>query len=403
MTIPFINILAPSMGGIGPIELADLGRLNALNNGVPFYAGRFYPKNHTKFWDGIKPGLISQTPPWVTWEDIEDTQIWMVSAFKGEKIVSTNTSIDRIDLWPREPEDDLPVWENTIYDQQAQARGWGDVGLDHIWTQSGSCDPGIEITQNVMGVNLATLGALGISKLSGYCSEYAFYDQELRFANGAFYGQPNQLVEAGRHVRWDRDGNPTPPLEEYKELLRIREDGPWMYRNADLPPQGQLNFPTRADGFPDLPYLHNDGSGWVSSEENYKNWVITDREKAKTYGNDWWDYYTKYIVDGSDVAPRMGQMLQIKPSELETVVYTIKTACQVVYIPEENWWGADIDSEVEQLGAYALTTYGAYLTNQIWYFYLPVRYNGKFTAERTDFLLNRAGIKRNSDPNYIAP
>ena len=403
MTVPFINILAPSMGGIGPIELADMGRLAQLSgNGVPFYSGRFYPKNHTKFWDGIKPGLISQTPPWITWEDIEDTQIWMVSAFPGEKIVSTNTSIDRIDLWPRDPKDGLPVWEQTGYDQAAQNRGWGDVGLDHIWAQSGSCDPGINITQNVLGVNLATLGALGISQLSGYCSEYAFYDQELRLANGMFYGQPNMQVDAARFVDWDKDGNPMPPLEDYKELLRIREDGPWMYRNAEMPAQGKLEFPD-LDGYPAPPFEHNDGSGWVSSEQNYKEWVCTDREKAKTYGNEWWDYYTKHIVDGTDVAPRMGQMLQIKPSELDTVVYTIKTACQVIYLPEDDWWGSDINSETEKLAAYAATAYGAYLTNQIWYFYLPVRYSARFNPERTEFLLNRAGLKRNSDPNYIAP
>ena len=395
------------MGGIGPIELSDMKRLTALSgNGVPFYSGRFYPKNHTKFWDGIKPGLISQTPPWITWEDIEDTQIWMVSAFPGEKIVSTQTSIDRIDLWPRDPSEDdgLPDWEQTMYDDQAQSRGWGDINiLNHAWAQTGSIDPGINITQNVLGVNLATLGALGISQLSGYCSEYAFYDQELRFANGMFYGQPNMQVDAARFVKWDKDGNPTPSLEDYKELLRIREDGPWMYRNAELPAQGKLEFPNDVNGFPSQPFLQNDGGGWNSDQETYNEWVNTDRDKAATYGNDKWDEYTKYIVDGTDVAPRMGQMLQMKPSELDTVVYTIKTACSVIYLPEDDWWGSDINSETEKLAAYAATAYGAYLTNQIWYFYLPVRYNGKFAPERTEFLLNRAGLKRNSDPTYIAP
>ena len=47
MAVPFINILAPSMGGIGPVEMKDIPKLGRLSqaNGVPFYIGRFYPKN----------------------------------------------------------------------------------------------------------------------------------------------------------------------------------------------------------------------------------------------------------------------------------------------------------------------------------------------------------------------
>ena len=77
MAIPFINILAPSLGGIGPIELNDFNRLTRLNgNGIPFYAGRFYPKDSTGIWierDGLKNqiGLIAETPPWYCWENID--------------------------------------------------------------------------------------------------------------------------------------------------------------------------------------------------------------------------------------------------------------------------------------------------------------------------------------------
>tara|TARA_B100001250_G_scaffold117165_1_gene99462 strand:+ start:523 stop:1734 length:1212 start_codon:yes stop_codon:yes gene_type:complete len=403
------------MGGIGPIELSDVGRLSRLtersNNGVPFYSGRFYPKNHTKFWDGFKPGIISQTPPWVTWEEIEDTQIWMISAFEGEKIVSTQTSIDRIDLWPRMEEDDLPVWEQTGYDQEAQERGWGNINpLNHAWAQTGSIDPGINIIQNFTGgglnpiqLTLAKIGALGITRVNGHCSEYAFYDQELRFANGMFYGQPNMQVDAARFVDWDKDGNPTPPLEDYKELLRLREDGPWMYRNAELPAQGKLEFANNVNGYPQQPYVQNDGGEWASNQTTYNEWVNTDISKASTYGNDKWDEYTKYVVDGTDVAPKMGQVLGIKPSELDTVVYTIKTACQTVWLPPSGYWSNEQQGELSKYTGFGLANFGSYLTNQVWYFYLPVRYNSKYIPDRTDFLLNRAGLKRNDDPLYIAP
>ena len=50
MAVPFINVLAPSMGGIGPIETADFGKLSRLNNGIPFYAGRLYPKKEDDAW-----------------------------------------------------------------------------------------------------------------------------------------------------------------------------------------------------------------------------------------------------------------------------------------------------------------------------------------------------------------
>ena len=89
MAVPYINILAPSMGGIGPIELSDLPMLSSLSgNGVPFYAGRFYPKDSQAIIDGLQLGLISQTPPWLTWEEIQPTQIWMVPINPDERIVT---------------------------------------------------------------------------------------------------------------------------------------------------------------------------------------------------------------------------------------------------------------------------------------------------------------------------
>ena len=119
--------------------------------------------------------------------------------------------------------------------------------------------------------------------------------------------------------------------------------------------------------------------------------------------------HTKYITDDNvtitatgdhPIVPGMGQMLTYKPSNLDTVVYTIKAAAEVLVVPDampgatQAWW-----KDVSQNAA---ETYGAYLASNIWYFYLPVRFNGSKMAERIDFLLNRAGIKRRDDPNYVA-
>ena len=160
MALPLINVYAYTMGGIGPVETKDAAALNALceKNGVPFYAGRFYPKNHDAQWQLFNLGFNSQTAPWMTWEDIGPTQIWMLPAFEDERIIKLKVSIDRIDLWPRDgiegQSSDLPPWEQTQWDDQMQQRFWGSnsVGVDDT-TQlagSGGCiDPGITITQNM--------------------------------------------------------------------------------------------------------------------------------------------------------------------------------------------------------------------------------------------------------------
>ena len=86
------------MGGIGFIELTDTQRLAEMQekNGVPFYAGRFYPKDNKTIIEDLFDGILnSNTPPWLTNKVLEPTQIWMVPAFEDERIVSTTTSIER--------------------------------------------------------------------------------------------------------------------------------------------------------------------------------------------------------------------------------------------------------------------------------------------------------------------
>ena len=148
MAMPYINLLAPSMGGIGPIELSDLSKLDKLKEGtgVDFYAGRFYPKDSKAIIEGLSLGLISQTPPWLTWEEIQDTQIWMVPAFPNERILSMDVTIDRIDLWPRDEEDpaEIPEFNEDTNRHQRAKESWRHDGAGY------SVDPSIIVTQNVV-------------------------------------------------------------------------------------------------------------------------------------------------------------------------------------------------------------------------------------------------------------
>jgi len=417
MALPLINVYAYTMGGIGPVETKDAAALNALceKNGVPFYAGRFYPKNHDAQWQLFNLGFNSQTAPWMSWEEIGDTQIWMLPAFEDERIIKLKVSIDRIDLWPRDgiegQSSDLPPWEQTQWDDQMQQKFWGSntVGIDDT-TQlagSGGCiDPGITITQNMTSSAL-TLGYVGIAELSGHFTEYAFYDQEIQAIKGESYEQPQMRGWAYDYfsgIKTD-DKVTEEELANYKEFWRIRSDGVWIRRNAETPNKGKLEFDNTSGGLP-----NNFEHFIIPAENAYGQWLNTDLNASTTYGNAMWDMHTKYITDedanvtatgDQPIVPGMGQMLTYKPSNLDTVVYTIKAAAEVLVVPDvmpgstRAWW-----KDVSQTAA---ETYGAYLASNIWYFYLPVRFNGSKMADRIDFLLNRAGIKRRDDPNYVAP
>lgn len=379
MAVPWINILAPSMGGIGPIELNDLNKLQQLDNGIPFYAGRFYPKDSQAFIEGLEFGLLAQTPPWLTWEEIEKTQIWMVPVLEDERIISTQTSIERIDLWPRDEDDEevgIPPYEATLFDEEMQQRGWGEQAF--LSGPSVDCiDPNVTITQNVVPPVLFA-GYVGISEISGYFSEYAFYDQEVIFANGAEYYQPDYYgFEEG-----------------YKEFYRLRHDGAWFSNDFEYNPVGQLDFPDNG-GYPAPPFRNN-----RDPYEDYLTMAITDRDIAGKWGNVTIDQYTEYADNGLGARwPRMGQLIALKPTRLDTVMYTIKVSCVTAIVPDTI--PADTATALGDLAAGALETLGSNLTNNVWYFYLPVRYNWEKFNERSKFLLNRAGIKRRDDPEYV--
>ena len=366
MAVPWINFLAPSMGGIGPIELADLPKLNELTekNGIPFYAGRFYPKDSQAIIDGtLQLGLISQTPPWLTWEEIESTQIWMVPVFEDERVVSTVTTIERIDLWPRDPEEGLPEWEQTYYDDQIQSEAWGwGGGLVGV-----NIDPGIEVTQNVVPPALF-LGYVGISAISGRITEYAFYDQEMTYIKAPQYNMPG--LGGGDY--------------EYTEITRVRGDGIWTQSPAELPEAGTPFEIEENGGYPgNLTHL--------TPSSAYQQWAMSsDITEARLWGNETWNELTKFNDQGE---PQIGTFQEFKTSELDTVVFTIKVSAVTVVVPDEPF-PDDVATGLADYTQIALETLGSNLSNNIWYFYLPVRYNGEIPGERIQYLLNRAAINQ---------
>ena len=391
MAVPWINFLAPSMGGIGPIELADLGKLQKLQekNNVPFYAGRFYPKNSKAIIEGFSIGLISETPPWLTWETIEDTQIWMVPALEDERVVSMQTSIERIDLWSRDDDDpaEIPDFnEDTIRHMNAVNNGWGLVNPGPATNvANNSIDPAVIVTPNVIPPAIV-LGYVGITSISGRVSEYGFYDAELHIVNGKEYGQQHLITD------------------EY-EMIRIREDGAWIRRNAELPinEEGQLATVFTDDDDAGLPRERGVGL-WRLNEYpangDYPSWVIdSDINEARTVGGYYWDFFTRWLGD-NEPNPKAG-LISMRPSRLDTLVYTIKVSCITINVPDPV-----PGSTALTLADYArsgLETFGSNLTNNLWYFYWPIRYNGDIASERYEYLLARAGINRIDNPDYLPP
>lgn len=378
MAVPWINFLAPSMGGIGPIEANDLERLNKLTgeNGVPFYAGRFYPKDSDSILSGLQLGLISQTPPWLTWEEIRPTQIWMVPVFEDERIISTLTTIERIDYWPRLPSDNLPELEITDFDRRVMSyvNNKGEGIFDTI-------DPGIEVTQNLIPPVFAA-GYVGISEIKGRITEWGFYDQGFTFINKKDYGNPKYLLQ-----NYYGTNTPQQDKDDYSEIVKVRMTDAFYDRNPEL-----------TDGnYPEYPINKTTGDPRdmtrVILGSDYQNWAIYDKDKAEKYGSNRW----REIVRPSGSRPSVGSFMEVKTSSLDTMVITLKTSCVTVVIPDAD----PLPGSVAELGQLALETLGSNLTNNVWYFYLPVRYDGRIPAKRIEFLLNKAGINKIDNPNHV--
>jgi hypothetical protein len=389
MAVPFINILASSMGGIGFGEPTDGARLQKVKeaNGIPFYAGRFYPKNNKSIIADLLDGLInSDTPPWLTNQVLDPTQIWMVPVFEDERIVSTNTIIERIDVWPRLPEDDNP---NPAYDEdqirhtEAVRDGWGAVTFGGSFgtnTFGNSIDPGLTVTQNVVPPPFL-LGYLGISEISGHVSEYGFYDHEMHIVNHRSYGQEHLTDDLYEHIR-------------------IREDGAWKRKSAelifDIKDDDEEGYPNGRAALPE--------NGWSRAEypaENYQNWVMGgDLDVNRRYGNQYWDFFTRWEGDALNGRPKAG-LIQLYPSKIDTICLTIKVSCQTIVVPDTI--PADAQEFLDDALAGARENLGNNLSNNVWYFYWPVRLDMDHSGERLNYFLQRQGINKLDDPNYYPP
>jgi hypothetical protein len=378
MAVPFINLLAPSMGGIGPVELSDIPMLSELSgNGVPFYAGRFYPKDSQAIFEGLQLGFFSQSPPWLTWEEIQPTQIWMVPINGDERIVTMNCTIERIDIRPRSTSDyegldaqtafELANWEPPIYGGDVLEKAHGQVNL--LPSFNGSLDPGVQIEQNLSFIPpIITNGFLGISQITGRCTEWGFYDQEMTIVNGTKYGQPQWGYGGADALGYD-----------YSEVIKLRPDGAWIKRNAEIGNDGQI--PTFSTGSYEE-YINN----------SYLDTAIGSYEDAETIGNDYYDASTRIEGDGVTGNPRAGLIQDIRQSQMDTVIYTIKVACTTIVAPDFIT-GPD-ELVRNSLAAAAIQSFASNLTNNIWYFYLPVRYNGDVPAKRYAEYFRKAGINR---------
>lgn len=374
MAVPFINILAPSMGGIGPVELSDLPMLGQLSgNGVPFYAGRFYPKDSDAILDGLQLGLISQTPPWLTWEEIRPTQIWMVPVFEDERIVTMNVTIERIDIRPRSTSDyegmdaqtaqELVDWAPPNYGGDVVEKAHGQVNL--LPSFNGSLDPGVQIEQNLNFIPPGlTLGYLGIAQITGRCTEWGFYDHEMTIVNGTNYGQPQYGYGGADALGY-----------EYAEVIKVRPDGAWILRDVEIPYDGTIpEFST---------------SSWDRYVQNsYLNTAITEYADAATIGNEYYDTFTK--LDEGSGNPRAGLIADIKGSEMDTVIYTIKVACTTIIVPDALTGEDEITRQAYAQSA--IEAFGSNLSNNLWYFYWPVRYNGEIPNQRYEQYFSKAGI-----------
>ena len=416
MAVPFINIFANTMGGIGPIEIADISKIDSLReqNGLAFYAGRFYPKNTASEWNLLNPGFISQTPPFIGWKDIGDTQIWMVPALEDERIVSMACEVTHINVWPRSTEEAQAQGEYTPtgYDTVMQTAGWrkyapGEGGIiDSVFdgTPVENLDPGLVVTNNVVPPILF-LGYVGISEVSGRVTEYAFYDQEMIIVNGTRYNQSHFEVNAKNYrlsqgfasddeeIAYLQDFNP----DTYQEILRIRTDGVWRKVGFDIADSTfditTADYTNQNTGIP-VGFEQIVTSGSADSRSNWFEWTYSSVQYASEGFSEQRERTSSTTQIPSSGIPfikyEAGIVQQFVPSKLNQIVFTIKVSCETIIVPDTV--PSDTATALEDLAQGGLETFGSNLLNNIWYFYMPVVYNGDYLGDRIDALTSRGAI-----------
>ena len=416
MAVPWINLFANTMGGIGPIELADISKIDTLReqNGIAFYAGRFYPKNTAEEWNFLSPGLISTTPPFIGWKELGDTQIWMVPAFEDERIANMTVEVTHINVWPRSIEEEAAqgAYTPTGYDTVMQTAGWrkyapGEGGIINAVFNGNpveNLDPGLVVTNNVVPPALF-LGYVGISELSGVVTEYAFYDQEMIIVNGTRYNQSHFEANAKNYRISQGFANDDEEIaflqsfntDTYQEILRIRTDGVWRKQGFNI---ADSTFDITSEDYTDPNTGNPRGfeqivtSGSAEARVNWFNWTYSSVQKASegfSEQRERTESSNQVTADGNPfIRYEAGIVQQFVPSRLNQICFTIKVSCETIIVPDTI--PGDTATALEDLAAGGLETFGSNLSNNIWYFYMPVVYNGDYMGDRIEELTSRGAI-----------
>ena len=127
--------------------------------------------------------------------------------------------------------------------------------------------------------------------------------------------------------------------------------------------------------------------------------VHSDYNESGLFGHQISNVLTSW-TDQETPRPRAG-LISFRPSRIDTIVLTIKVSCVTIVIPDPV--PGETQLTLDDYASAGLETFGSNLTNNIWYFYWPVRYNGDLPSQRFDNLLARAGINKLNDENYRPP
>lgn len=448
MPVPVLNLFANTVGGIGFIPPADgsaVAKLLQENPDVPNYYGRFYPKNTADELDIYSPSLTTDTPPWMQWEEMGGTDIWMIGGgtFGGrEKILDMQVEVTHINVWDRGsffvedqsvqailgpvPDDAFHTERRNLYYKKYSSSYYNElyagstpVGIYDDPKEADTMDPGIVIENNssqylpdLLANPFVLNGMLGLCQVSGKITDFSFYDHEMIIINGTKFGQI-QYDTVARNYYF---ANATTPEEEidllqngydadrYAEILRVRSDGVWVKKGLDIvPDQGQPALET-SDGRPDAVY------GWKLLERNGKlykpdAYSFKDYLKISEGGDSFcpvWDELTSTSpaldAEGQPYTEyEAGLIYDTRVSELDTIVITFKVACQTIIIPDDELeYGFDEEEELENLLDLGLEQYSSELLSNIWYFYMPVRYNPIYLGDILNTYINKsASVQEN--------
>ena len=339
----------------------------------------------------------------------------MVPVFEDERIANMTVEITHINVWPRSVEEEAAqgAYSPTGYDTVMQTAGWrkyapGEGGIINSLFNGNpveNLDPGLVVTNNVVPPVLF-LGYVGISEISGQVTEFAFYDQEMIIVNGTRYNQSHFESNARNYrlsLGFDDADEEIAFLQgsfdtdTYQEILRIRTDGVWKKVGLNI---ANATFDITAPEYtnPDtgnpVGFEQIVTSGSAEDRSNWFEWTYSSTQYASEgfpEQRERTDSSNQTTVDGEPfIRYEAGIVQQFVPSKINQICFTIKVSCETIIVPDTI--PGDTATALEDLAAGARETFGSNLSNNIWYFYMPVVYSGKYIGDRIDALLSRAAI-----------